>query len=256
MQSSYIIITLILSFIIIYLSSNSENFTDVAGPIGPQGTIGPRGYEGIPGIIGPEGPIGPVGPLGPVGPVGPLGPAGSVGPAGVGSTGEFNNIFPYAPGGKGTFIGKGGPDPYQQIQMNAEIGSYIDFSKENVDFLGRILYDNNAGRMEFTTNGGSPKMTLDKNGSLNVAGNIDLANGWSINTQNGAFRVLHNGNQKLWVNQDGNLWGGDVGYVVGDKYKWQIKSDQGQCLDSASNGQGCDWNNTHRRFRFEKSNFT
>jgi hypothetical protein len=241
MQSSYIVITLILSVIIIYYMDNRENFTDVAGPVGPQGPIGPRGYEGIPGAVGPQGPIGPVGPLGPVGPVGPTGLTGLSGS-----------------------VGQTGPQGPVEIPTNLRVANTYDDGFNGNTNNSQII--NETGGFKTLMLVGN-RSAGDKNirnvdvwDKLNVHGQIStdaqvlLPNGWSINTSDGHFRVYYNGKQKFVVQQDGNLWAEDVGNVVGNAYKWQINaSDKGQCLDSGSSGNNCDWNSVYRRFRFDRT---
>jgi hypothetical protein len=67
-----------------------------------------------------------------------------------------------------------------------------------------------------------------------------------------AFRV-YNGNQKLWVNQDGNLWGG---CWYGIKYKWQINQIKDNALTQLAMDKGCGGMTLIEDLEFEKSNFT
>lgn len=45
------------------------------------------------------------------------------------------------------------------------------------------------------------------------AGIVNLANGWSIDTRDGHFRLKYNGDQKFVMHQDGKGWQGNGGWL-------------------------------------------
>jgi len=57
------------------------------------------------------------------------------------------------------------------IQLNSTTGSYIDFSGNNNDYLGRILYTNSINALDFYTNSGTVAR-MDSTGSLTITGDF------------------------------------------------------------------------------------
>ena len=92
----------------------------------------------------------------------------------------------YNPPDDGTFIQ--GLSDWQQIQMNAKNGGYLDFALKGEDSRGRFMYDNNEQQFKFYTAGDTDnvKMRLDKDGTL-TTNNL---------TVKGMDFVLGNGNKE------------------------------------------------------------
>jgi hypothetical protein len=104
---------------------------------------------------------------------------------------------------------------------------------------------------------GTARMIIDTNGDVSIGNKLNLSNGWSINADASSIRVKKDGADKFVVGSDGTVWSENAGWMhVGDKWKFEIKSETGKCVDAGSVGQDCNWNNGYRRFTIAKTPFS
>lgn len=88
-----------------------------------------------------------------------------------------------APNSKGIMLGED-DNTYQSIQLNSTVGSYIDFSSPNVDYLGRIMFSNNSNKIAFFING-------DERASIGSTGTLHTT---SAVVSGGSLIAVHNAN--------------------------------------------------------------
>ena len=79
-----------------------------------------------------------------------------------------------APTGDGVLAGLQGN--YAVVQLNASVGSLIDFSVSGTDSKGRIIYDNTANTMAFGTTDGTARLTIDGAGGVKALNTISVGN--------------------------------------------------------------------------------
>ena len=79
-----------------------------------------------------------------------------------------------APTGDGVLAGLQGN--YAVLQLNASVGSLIDFSVSGTDTRGRIIYDNTTNAMAFGTTDGTARLTIDGSGGVKALNTISVGN--------------------------------------------------------------------------------
>jgi len=86
-----------------------------------------------------------------------------------------------APADFGVLMGLSTNNDYAQIQLNGDLGAFIDFSDSGVDQKGRIVYTHSDNSMAFYTNGGEKaRITSDAAATLLVGTTTNYGIGWTI----------------------------------------------------------------------------
>ena len=88
----------------------------------------------------------------------------------VTSSFTVQGLIPDLPTDNGVHIGLDTLNNYAGIQLNAPIGSYIDFSESGVDFRGRIICNNSNKNLSYEADSHS------FNNSVTITGNITASN--------------------------------------------------------------------------------
>jgi hypothetical protein len=110
------------------------------------------------------------------------------------------------PSGNGVHLGIDS-SAYSAIQLNSNIGSYIDFSSSGVDTLGRIFYDNASNKITITGN-------LTTSTEANIIGTLRVTGGTYITS---AVNIATNVNPTT-VSGGGLNVAGDV--ILGSEIIW------------------------------------
>jgi hypothetical protein len=142
------------------------------------------------------------------------------------------------------------------------IGSATLPNNDNAYGVGLNIRNNNGSWTHFNQGGSSDNnikgnTTFENRVNVN-SGVLALNNGWTLDTTDGHLRIKHNGNQKFVVHNGGNIWSEDQGWIIGDRWTYQLRTDpSGQrCVDAGSGNKDCNWNSPWRRFRIEKTPYT